>query len=100
MASLVDNAQVRFLQDTVGSGEEVQLEVLLPAAAPEEIRFVVRLVPGSGETPAVAGEDFIDEPIEMTITKGAVSGRVSIQLLRNDELQMQRSLGATVSLAS
>ncbi len=37
-------------------------------------------------------------PIEMTIAKGATSGRVSIRLLRNDDIQANRSLGATVSL--
>ncbi len=99
VASLVDNAEVRFLQDTVGSGESVQLEVSLPSAAPEDIRVEVRLVPGSGENPAVAGEDFIDEPSDLIIAKGTVSGRVSIQLLRNDEMRETRSLGATVSLA-
>jgi len=55
-------------------------------------------VPGSGESPAVPGEDYVDEPIEMTIAKGATSGRVSIRLLRNDDIQANRSLGATVSL--
>ncbi len=99
VASLVGNAEVRFLQDAVGSGESVQLEVSLPSAAPEDIRVEVRLVPGSGENPAVAGEVFIDEPLDLTITKGTVSGRVSIQLLRNDEMRETRSLGATVSLA-
>ena len=98
VASLVDNAEVKFLQDTVGSGESVQVEVSLPAAAPEEIRVELRLVPGSGENPAVPGEDYVDELIEITIAKGATSGRASIQLLRNDELRENRSLGVTVSL--
>ena len=99
VASLVDNAQVRFLQQTVGSGEEVQLEVLLPAVAPEDIRVVVRLVPGGGENPVVAGEDFVDEPVETTIRTGTTNSRVSITLLRNDSLEQPRSLGATVSVA-
>ena len=99
-AALVRDAQVRFLQDSVGSGEAVRLEVRLAGAAPEDIRVVVRLVPGSGKNPAVAGEDFVDEPIETTIRKGATSGRVSIRLLRNDAMQEGRSLSATVSLVS
>lgn len=100
VAALVRNARVRFLQDTVGSGHAVRLEVQLEAAAPEDIRVVVRLAPGSGNNPAVAGEDFVDEPVETTIRKGATSGRISIRLLRNDAMQESRSLSATVSLVS
>ena len=99
-SALVKKASVRFLQDAVGSGEAVQLEVLLPAAAPEAIRVVVRLVPGDGKNPAVPGEDFVDEPVETTIGKGMTSSTVSITLLRNDSMEQPRSLSATVSLAS
>ena len=99
-AGLVEQARVRFLQDAVGSGEAVQLEVSLPAAAPEDIRIMVRLVPGSGTNPAVAGEDFIDEPVETTIRQGTTSTTVSIPLIRNDGMEGPRSLGATVSLAA
>ena len=98
--SLVSNAEVRFLQDTVSSGGAVQLEVVLPAAAPQDIRVSVRLVPGSGDNPAVPGEDFVDEPVETTIAKGAKKGRVFVQLLRNAGMQDDRSLGATVSVVS
>ena len=42
--------------------------------------------------------EHVDEPIEITIAKGATSGRASIQLLRNDALRENRSLGVTVSL--
>ena len=98
--SLVRNAEVRFLQGTVSSGGAVQLEVVLPAAAPEDIRVAVRLVSGSGDNPAVPGEDFIDEPVETTISKGARTGRVFVQLLRNEAMQGNRSLGATVSVTS
>ncbi len=100
VSALVSKARVRFLQDAVGSGEAVRLEVLLPAAAPEDIRVVVRLAPGSGDNPAVAGEDFVDEPVETTIRKGAASSAVSITLLRNDGMEQPRSLGARVSVAS
>ena len=71
---------------------------MLSSAAPEDIRVEVRLVPGSGNHPAVPGEDFVDQPVEMTIPGGATSGRVTIQLLRNDGQQENRSLSATVSL--
>ena len=99
-SALVGKARVRFLQDAVDSGAAVRLEVLLPALAPEDIRVVVRLVPGDGENPTVAGEDFVDEPVETTIRKGTASSTVSITLLRNDNMEQPRSLGATVSMAS
>lgn len=99
-SSLVSGAEVRFLQDSIESGGAVQLEVVLPAAAPEDIRIEVRLVPGSGDNPAVPGEDFVDEPIVVTIPAGAASSRVSVQLLRNGSQQENRSLSATVSLIS
>ena len=98
VASLVDRAEVRFLQDTVGSGNTVQLEVVLPSAAPRDIRVAVRLVPGVGENPAVPGEDYVDEPVETTISQGATTARVSIRLLLNGDMQENRSLGGTVSL--
>ena len=71
---LVSNAEVRFLQDTVSSGGVVQLEIVLPAAAPRDIHVVVRLVPGSGNSPTVPGEDFVDEPLETTIAKRCQEG--------------------------
>jgi len=73
---------------------------VLPSAAPEDIRVEVRLVPGSGANPAVPGEDFVDEPVALTIPAGATAGTVSIQLLRNGDQQENRSLGASVSLVS
>ena len=100
VSALVEQARVRFLQDVVGSGETVQLEVLLPAAAPEDIRVVVQLVPGSGETPAVAGEDFVDEPVMLTVRRGTMGSTVSITLLRNNGMHAPRSLGVTLSMAS
>ena len=98
--SLVSHAEVRFLQDTVSSGGSVLLEVILPAAAPQDIRVSVRLVPGSGSNPAVPGEDFVDESVETTIATGARKGRVSVQLLRNSDMREGRSLAATVSVVS
>ena len=100
VSALVESAEIRFLQDTVGSGEAVRLEIVLSSAAPEDIRVEVRLVPGGGDNPAVPGEDFVDQPVELTIGQGATTGSVIIQLLRNDDIQENRSLGATVSLIS
>ena len=97
---LTSNVEIRFLQDAASSGDTVQLEVLLSPAAQEDTRLEVRLVPGSGNNPAVPGVDFVDQPVEMTIPAGATSGTVSIQLLQNDGQQENRSLSATVSLVS
>lgn len=100
IADLVENAEIRFLQDTVGSGDVVNLEVVIPAAAPQDVRAEVRLVPGNGQNPAVPGEDFVDEPVETTIRQGTTSSTVSIPLLQNNNMQENRSLSATVSLIS
>ena len=98
--SMVSRAEVRFVTDTLKSGEEVQLEVVLPAAAHEDIRIAVRLVPGSGDSPAVAGEDFVEEVVEVTIPAGAKQQRVSMRLLRNENLKENRSLGVALSVVS
>ena len=88
---------VRFLQDNAGSGEEIKVEVTLSAPVSEEIRLLVRLVPGEGENPAVPGEDYLDEPVEITIRHGTTSGVATIQLLRNSDMTEARTLGVTVS---
>ena len=54
---------VRFLQDEAATGSTIRLQVSLPAAASEDVRVEVRLVPGSGPNPAQAGVDFVDEPV-------------------------------------
>ena len=91
---------VRFLQDSAGSGEAVKVQVSISAPASEDIRLLVSLVPGEGDYPAVPGEDYIDEPVEVTISQGTASNVATLQLLRNDDLQENRSLGVTVSLAT
>lgn len=97
---LVAGAEVRFLQDAIESGGSILLEVVLSSPAPEDIAVEVRLVPGTGANPAVPGEDFVDESVRLTIPAGASAGRVSVQLLRNEGLNENRSLSATVSLVS
>ena len=99
-SELVEEASFRFVDNTVGSGGVVQLEVLLSSPAPEDIRVVVRLVPGGGDNPAVAGEDYVDEAVETTIPEGATSTTVSFQLLQNDDMQEARSLSASVTVGS
>ncbi len=100
VADLARQARVRFLQNTARSGDTVRLEVTLAAAAPQDMRIVVRLVPGSGENPAVPGEDFVDQPVETTIRQGSTRSTVSVPLLRNHRMTRNRSLGATVSIAA
>ena len=73
------------------------MEVAISAPANEDIRLLVRLVPGEGDNPAVPGEDYVDEPVEVTITQGTASGVAMIQLLRNDNMTEARSLDVTVS---
>ena len=92
--------QVRFLHDSVVSGDPVEVEVSLSAARTEDVQVNVRLVPGSGENPAVPGEDFVDAPVETTIPAGTKSSVVSIPTLRNDEMSGSRSLDVTASIAS
>ena len=97
----VDGVSVRFLQSSAPTGAEVAVEVSLPAPASEDVRLSVRLAPGSGDNPAVAGEDFVaDEPVEVTIARGETSGTATIPLLYNASLRTLRSLAVEVSLAS
>ena len=60
--SLADGMTVRFLQSSVATGDTVDVEVSLPAPASADVRLTVRLAPGSGDNPAVAGVDYVDEP--------------------------------------
>lgn len=98
-AEPVNDAQVRFLQTSVVNGGEFELEVTLPAPASEDTDLIVRLAPGSSDNPAVPGEDYPDEPIEVTIRQGEVSETVSVRLPFNPDLRAGRSVRATVFLA-
>ena len=100
VTDITSEVEIRFLQDDASSGDTVQLEVVLSAVAQQDTWLEVRLVPGSGNNPAVPGEDFVDQPVEMMIPQGEISATVSIQLLQNDGQQENRSLSATVSLVS
>ena len=98
--STSDDISVRFVEDSVDSGDAVQLDVELSAPAVIDTRVSVRLVPGDGGSPAVAGVDFVDAPVEATIPAGERSVRVSITLLRNIGILdgESRSLSATVAI--
>ena len=91
-----DGVTVRFLQSSATNGGTVDVEVSLSASATADVRLTVRLAPGSGDNPAVAGVDYIDAPEYVTIAKGATSGRVTFQLLHNPA-QGVRMLGVTVT---
>lgn len=87
---------VRFLQDSAGSGESIKVQVSISEPASEDIRLLVSLVPGEGDNPAVPGEDYLDEPVEVTISQGTSSSVATLQLLRNDNMTEARLLGVTV----
>ncbi len=96
----VDGVSVRFLQSSAPTGAEIVVEVSLSAPASEDVRLSVRLAPGSGENPAAPGVDYVDEPVIVTIRGGAMSERVTFQLLRNPALHTVRTLTVDVSRAA
>lgn len=95
--SPTEEATVRFLQDSVDTGGTVQVEVALSSPASKETRLAVRLVPGAGDNPAVPGEDYVDETMEIVIPQGESSAVASFRLLHNPSLQSARSLSVTVT---
>ena len=100
LSELVDEAHIRFLQDSALTGTEILVQVSINSVAPEDINLILQLEPGEGENPAVPGVDFVDEPISVVISKGTTSTTVSIKLLQNAELEESRTLSATVSLTT
>ena len=97
---LVSGATVRFLQDSATTGDQIGIEVSIASATSSDLDLVVTLAPGTGDNPAVAGVDFVDEPIPVTIRAGESSAVVTVQLPLNSELDEARSVRATVALAS
>ena len=95
-----DGVTVRFLQSSAATGGAVEVEVALSAPASEDVRLSVRLAPGSGDNPAVAGMDYVDEPAVVTIRRGATSGRATFRLLENPDLGTERTLSVTVTRAA
>ena len=91
---------VRFLQSSAPTGGTIEVEVALSAPASADVRLSVRLVPGSGDDPAVAGVDYVDETALVTIPAGARSGRATFQLLDNPALATDRTLSVTVARAA
>ncbi|MXX89540.1 MAG: hypothetical protein F4213_20300 [Boseongicola sp. SB0677_bin_26] len=99
-ADLPEGVTVQFLQDHAETGSRIGVRISIPDPLSEDLRLVVRLVPGSGDNPAVPGEDFVDEPHHVTIKQGEVAADTSLRLLHNDDMQLARSLAVEVSLAS
>ncbi len=91
-SALADRVNIRPLRNSVVSGEALQVKISLPRVATEDVRVWVRLAPGGGANPAVAGEDFHDEIIIATIPRGARDTVVSLPLIRNDDMRKPRSL--------
>ncbi len=91
-----DAVTVRFLQDSVDTGGTVRVEVSLASPAAVDARFRIRLVPGSGDNPAVPGEDYVDETVEVTILAGETVTEASFRLLHNPSLESARSLSVAV----
>ncbi len=103
VADLVASGQVavRFLQETATTGERIVLEVTFPEPVVGDVRLVARLAPGSGDNPAVAGVDYVDQPYEITVPDGSASGRVEVQLLFNPDVEAGgRTLAVKASLAA
>ena len=91
-STLANRMSVRPLRNSIVSGEMLQVKLSLPVVAPEDVRVRVRLAPGGGANPAVAGIDFHDGIVEATIREGARDTVVSLPLIRNDDMRKPRSL--------
>ena len=92
----MDGVTVRFLQPSAATGGTVEVEVALSAPASADLRLSVRFAP-VGDNPAVAGVDYVDEPVVVTIAKDATSARATFRLLDNPALTTDRTLRVTVA---
>ena len=90
----------RFLQDSASTGGVVRVEVTIPEALGHDLALELRLGPGDGDNPAVAGEDFVDEPVAATVPRGETSTRVSIRLLHNADMRSARILSVALAFAA
>ena len=91
-STLANRVSVRPLQNSIVSGEALQVKLSLPVEAPEDVLVRVRLAPGDGANPAVPGVDFHDRIIEATIREGEKDAVVSLPLIRNEGMRKPRSL--------
>ena len=95
----VRGATVRFMQNSASSGDAIKVEITLASSITEDARLSLRLAPGSGDNPAIPGEDFADEPTLITIPAGQTTGIATIRLMRNAAMTKPRSLGVKVLAA-
>ena len=94
--NVIDGAEIQFLQDSADTGGQIVVQVTLPGPVSEDTRVYVRLMPGDGDNPAVPGEDYVDEAIEVLIASGQSTGTATIELLHNPDMTEVRSLSAVV----
>ncbi len=94
---LLGKARLRFLQESVGSGDEFGIEVAVAAPLSHQTSVLVRLMPVDEENAAVPGEDYMDEPIEVVIPKGASRAVAVVRLLSNPDLQVARALSVRIA---
>ena len=83
---------VRFVQQDFQSGGELRLQAQVANAVVNPVRVVVQLTPGDGVNPAIAGEDFPAEPIEIVIAQGATVGVAAVDLPLNPNLKSRRTV--------
>ncbi|MYA87503.1 MAG: hypothetical protein F4X97_03460 [Boseongicola sp. SB0662_bin_57] len=94
---LPEGVSVQFLQDHAETGSRIGVRISIPEPLSDDLRLVVRLVPGSGTDPAVPGEDFVDEQHHVTIEQGDLTADAWLQLLHNSDMETARSLAVEVA---
>ncbi len=88
----VENAKIEFLAPSVESGDSIPVKITLPSPASEETKIIVRLEPGETGEPAVAGEDYIDEPVTLIVAQGQQVAEAEVQILHNNNMTAPRSI--------
>ena len=89
--------KAEFVQDAAHTGSSVKIKVSLSEPAAEDQRYLLRLRPGTGEIPAVEGEDFNGEPIVVQINQGERETFTAVQLILNSAMRVSRNLDVSVT---
>ena len=90
------DVRLRFLQNTAATGTTIRIEAYLSAPAENDLRILVQLSPGSGDNPAIPGEDFSTEPIEIVITQGSTAGIAAVDMPHNPDNKSTRRIRAEI----